>query len=290
MAGRTLVDLDGWAPGAAEASRLVELRRRAEERLVEARLALAEHGDVVGMAQTLAAAEPLREQRWALLALALYRAGRQGEALRALHQARSVLADQLGVEPGAELVDLEAAILAHDASLLAPLGPPQRTIASERCPYKGLESYDEDDRDIFFGRGAELAACRRRLAATGVLVVVGASGSGKSSLVLAGVIPALREGGRRVTMCTPGADPPAALAAALSAVGGDAAVVVDQGEELFTVCTDPVRRSDFCAALVDRGCPLPRGADVASRSRRSRRPLCPSSLASSKRACTCSAR
>ena len=163
--GEPFADLDGWAPGAAEASRLVELRRRAEERLVEARLALAEHGDVVGTARTLAAAEPLREQRWALLALALYRAGRQGEALRALHEARMVLADQLGVEPGAELVDLEAAILAHDTSLRAPLGPPPRTVASERCPYKGLEAYDEDDRDVFFGRGAELAACRRRLAA-----------------------------------------------------------------------------------------------------------------------------
>ena len=250
--GEPFADLDGWAPGTAEAARLVELRRRAEERLVEARLALAEHGDVIGTARALAAAEPLREQRWALLALALYRAGRQGEALRALHEARTVLADQLGVEPGAELVGLEAAILAHDAALRAPLGPPHRPAASERCPYKGLEAYNEHDHDAFFGRAAELAACRRRLAATGVLVVVGASGSGKSSLVLAGVIPALREGGRGVTVCTPGADPPVALRAALSAVGGDAAVVVDQGEELFTICTDPVARGDFCAALVDR--------------------------------------
>ncbi len=177
-----------------------------------------------------------------------------------------VLADQLGVEPGVELMALEAAILAHDTSLRAPLGPPPLTAASERCPYKGLEAYNESDRDAFFGRSTDLASCRRRLAASGVLVVVGASGSGKSSLLLAGVVPALREGGRRVPVCTPGADPSGALGAALSSVGGDAAIVVDQGEELFTACNDPTARNDFCAALLDHAARQPVVLGVTSRS------------------------
>ena len=123
--------------------------------------------------------------------------GRQAEALRALSRARLVLRDELGVEPRAELVALEHAILDHDPALTRP--DVRVRIASERCPYKGLESYTADDAECFFGRDLDVAAARRRLAEAGALVVTGGSGSGKSSLVRAGLVPAAarrRRGGR----------------------------------------------------------------------------------------------
>src|SRR5438445_648197 len=73
--------------------------------------------EVVGELEAAVADEPLRERRWAQLMLALYRAGRQGEALRAYQRARTTLADELGVEPGGELRRLEAAVVAQDPAL-----------------------------------------------------------------------------------------------------------------------------------------------------------------------------
>ena len=84
----------GW--GMAEAARLGELRRDCEEQLAEARLALGEHRSLVGDLEAAVAAEPLRERRWAQLMLALYRSGRQADALRAFQRLRTILADELG--------------------------------------------------------------------------------------------------------------------------------------------------------------------------------------------------
>ena len=196
--GAPFADLDGWAPGRSEAVRLQELRRTAEEELLEARLAAGEHRAVVAEAEVRVAEEPLREHRWAILALAQWRSGLQGDALRSLHEARRTLADELGIEPGPELVALEAAILRQDPAL-AP-GADAIPTATE-CPYKGLAPYEAGDADAFFGRDDEIAACLRRLDASPLLVVAGPSGCGKSSLVRAGVVPALaagRAGRRRV--------------------------------------------------------------------------------------------
>ena len=89
----------------------------AEEARIDACLQSGQHREVLGEAQARVAEAPLRERRWALLALAQYQAGRQGEALRTLRQARSVLASELGVDPGPELVALEQAILRQDPAL-----------------------------------------------------------------------------------------------------------------------------------------------------------------------------
>ena len=85
--GEPLEDLEGWPPAAAEAVRLHELRRLGEERRAEMLLATAQHDRLMPVARSLVAAEPLRERRWELLALALYRSGRQAEALRVLADA-----------------------------------------------------------------------------------------------------------------------------------------------------------------------------------------------------------
>ena len=79
--------LDGWSPGRIEAARLDELRLSAEESLLDARLAAGEHRDVVAVAEARVAEAPLREHRWAILATALYRCGRQADALRAFKRA-----------------------------------------------------------------------------------------------------------------------------------------------------------------------------------------------------------
>jgi WD40 repeat protein/DNA-binding SARP family transcriptional activator len=243
--GPALTELEGWEPGRIEAERLEELRRDAEEVRLDAALRAGRHRELLAEAQALVAGAPLRERRWALLALAQYQAGRQGEALRTLHQARTVLATELGLDPGPDLVALEAAILRQDPALVAEPAPPEPSVA---CPYLGLVPYDVGDADAFFGRDADVAACLRRLAAAGVLAVVGPSGSGKSSLVRAGVAAGLERDGCRVVLITPGAHPSDALTV-LPASGPAPVVVVDQCEEAVSLCDDFSERTRFFAAL-----------------------------------------
>ena len=212
--GPPLADLDRWPPARVEVARLAELRLSAEEDLLQARLAGGEHREVAAEAQALVTADPLRERRWALLALSQYRGGRQGDALRSLRLARDVLAERLGVDPGPELTALEAAILRQDPAL-AP-APDTATTGAGTCPYRGLLPYDVDDSESFFGRSADIAACLARLASAPVLVLAGPSGCGKSSLARAGLIRALRAQGRACTVMTPGDDPSAAMAQALA--------------------------------------------------------------------------
>jgi DNA-binding SARP family transcriptional activator len=226
--GAALPELDEWPPARTEVARLEELRRTAEENRLEARLAAGEHRDAAAEAEALVAQEPLRERRWAALALARYRCGRQADALEGLRIARRLLADQLGIEPSPELVALETAVLRQDPALSGP-GP--QPVASETCPYKGLEPYDAGDVDAFFGRDAEVAACLDRLAAAPLLVLAGASGSGKSSLLRAGLLPALRRRGSSVRLLTSGAD---LLSADLDSLSAGGVLAVDQFEELFT--------------------------------------------------------
>ena len=133
-----------------------------------------------------------------------------GRAMRCgpLHEARRVLVDELGIDPGPDLVALEQAILRQDPALVAASALPE---PSTTCPYLGLVPYDVADADGFFGRDGEVEACLSRLSAVGVLAVVGPSGSGKSSLVRAGVAASLQRNGRRVVVVTPGARPMEAL-------------------------------------------------------------------------------
>ena len=115
--GRPLQDAERWDPARIEAMRLEELRRDAEELRIDACLQSGQHREVLAEAHARVAEAPLRERRWALLATAQYQTGRQGEALRTLRQARTVLATELGVDPGPELVELEQAVLRQDPVL-----------------------------------------------------------------------------------------------------------------------------------------------------------------------------
>ena len=108
-------------------ARLEELRTVVVEERIEADLALGRHVELVSELEALVQAEPLRERPRAQLMLALYRSGRQADALAAYRNARDTLVEELGIDPGPELRELEAAILRQDESLLleeAPLARP----------------------------------------------------------------------------------------------------------------------------------------------------------------------
>ena len=227
--GHPFPDLDGWAPARAAATRLEEKRRSAEEARLECRLASGHQREAAAEGEVLVAEEPYRERRWALLAVAQYRDGRQGEALRTISRARRVLAEELGLTPGPDLVDLEQAILNQDPAL----APPEVSsgTASDRCPYPGLVSFGVDDTELFFGRSQEVDRCIRRLSDTPFLAILGASGSGKSSLLRAGIAPALKGQGRTAAIITPGNDPFGALSGA--PVTDGTPLLVDQLEETF---------------------------------------------------------
>ena len=244
--GKALTELERWEHGRTEAARLEELRLHAEELRIDAALQAGRYRQVLAEAQARVAQAPLREQRWILLALAQYQAGRQGDALRTLHQARQMLVRELGLDPGPDIVALEGAILRQDPSLVAARMP----APSPACPYMGLVPYDVDDAEGFFGRDAEVADCLSRLSATGVLVVVGPSGSGKSSLIRAGVTATLQRDGCRAAVITPGARPLDALTV-LPRTSEPPVLVVDQCEEAFTLCQDEDERARFFTALTE---------------------------------------
>lgn len=101
----------------AEAARLEELRLAAIEDRIDALLALGEHPGAIGELQTLTAAHPLRERLWGQLMLALYRAGRQAEALAAYQRAREILSDELGIDPSPDLRRLHERVLQQSPDL-----------------------------------------------------------------------------------------------------------------------------------------------------------------------------
>ena len=116
----------------AEIARLDELRLAALEERIEADLALGRHAELVPELEGLVREHPLRERLRAQLMLALFRSGRQSEALDAYQQARKLLSTELGLEPGRRLRELEAAILRQDAQLHVPPRPTRRTGAVHR--------------------------------------------------------------------------------------------------------------------------------------------------------------
>jgi YVTN family beta-propeller protein len=122
--GPPLQDLQFLPFAQKEVGPLEELRLAVIEARIEADLARGRYGDLVPELESLVAEYPLRERLRGQLMLVLYRAGRQADALAAYRDARTVLADELGLEPSDELQELERAILRHDPSLSAPVSGP----------------------------------------------------------------------------------------------------------------------------------------------------------------------
>jgi DNA-binding SARP family transcriptional activator len=124
--GPPLADFTYEAFAQQEIARLEELRMVALEQRIDADLALGRHPQVVGELEALVREHPLRERTRGQLMLALYRCGRQAEALEAYRDGRRHMSDELGLEPGPELRELEAKVLAHSPELAPPVTPRRR--------------------------------------------------------------------------------------------------------------------------------------------------------------------
>jgi WD40 repeat protein/tRNA A-37 threonylcarbamoyl transferase component Bud32 len=190
-----------------------------------------------------------------------YRGKSVSEAARLLQMAerRQVLID----DPTAETIDgrLPPEIgLAEVADALSPTNPPAWAVVAPglsiqpratTCPYRGLMAFGSEDVDLFVGREEVVASVLDRLLDGGFMAVVGASGSGKSSLVRAGLVPAYRRAREgSIVVMTPGSDPPEELKRTLS-VGPLSVLIVDQLEEAFTLCADEASRTRFIDAMMD---------------------------------------
>src|SRR3954454_16485021 len=245
--GPALADVVDQPFAGVEARRLEELRATAREMAIEHDLEVGLDREVLAELETLLAQEPLRERLHAQRMLALYRSGRQAEALEAYRAARATLVEQIGVEPEPELRRMQDAILRQDPSLEPPdhalpeleryaaeareqahrrLSDAASRASAERAewlaaeddlvarivelqgvrertrpprdpgdsPFKGLESFEVADADLFFGRERLIADMVARLSGARLMGIVGPSGSGKSSVLRAGLLASLTDG------------------------------------------------------------------------------------------------
>jgi WD40 repeat protein/DNA-binding SARP family transcriptional activator len=308
--GPPLADLD--EPFAAvEARRLEELHLAALELALESDLEAGRHVERLGRLDSLVAEHPLSERLHALRMLALYRAGRQADALAAFRSARAVLVGEIGVEPGPGLRRLHEAILRQDRALdlaipdadwarretlerldegagraaarRGELRAAEAELAadvadlhaiSERpslhagpedddgmpvCPFKGLATFEASDAAYFFGRERLVAEVVARLVGARLLALTGPSGSGKSSTLRAGLLPALAGGvlpgseSWRQIVLRPGEHPLDDVQRALRSLEPERHLLlaVDQFEEVFTTCREPEERAAYMDALAD---------------------------------------
>jgi predicted ATPase/DNA-binding SARP family transcriptional activator len=243
-----------------EIGRLEEERLRAVEMKAEAELALGRHGGLVGELTALVAANPLRERLRAHLMLALYRSGRQGDALRVFQEGRGVLAEELGVDPGPELRELHQRILVQAASLMA-------------APESGTRSHGNLPVPVtsFVGRHAELAAAEKLLRGSRLVTLTGPGGTGKTRLAieLARTLQGSFPDGAWLVELEAVTDPaavPDALAAALDLGEGSSLGVAGQargplldkvigylrGREALVVLDNCEHLIDACAQAVQR--------------------------------------
>ena len=135
--GAPLADLAYEPFAQAEIARLEDLRVAASEQAIEAKLALGRHAEVIAELERLVDEHPYRERLRAQLMLALYRTDRQADALQAYQDARRALVEELGIEPGERLRELEAAVLAHDPELAVPAPAPAQEPEDEAAPAAG---------------------------------------------------------------------------------------------------------------------------------------------------------
>jgi DNA-binding SARP family transcriptional activator len=252
--GPALADLAYEPFAQREIARLDELRVAALEQLIEAQLALGAHAEVVVQLEALIAEHPFRERLRAQLMLALYRSDRQADALQAYQDTRREFAEELGIEPGERLRELERAILAQDPSL-------QLVVEEEPA---AAESTVATSRSAFVGRERELAelvgglddafAGRGRL-----FLLVGEPGIGKSRLAEELIAHASERGPRvLVGRCWEAGGAPAywpwvqalrtlvreaepgALRAQLGAGAADLAQIVPELKERFPDLAEPI--------------------------------------------------
>src|ERR1022692_1710613 len=169
----------------AERAQLDELTLVAVEARAAADLALGRHGELAGELAALCRQYPLRERLWELHILALYRAGRQAEALGAYTEVRDRLVDELGIDPGPALRELQTRILAQDPSL----APASASASPAPVPAAAPPTSAGNLRarlSRFVGRDAELAQLREAVRSSRLVTLPGPGGAGEKRLAVEG--------------------------------------------------------------------------------------------------------
>lgn len=166
---------------AAEATRLEELRLAALEDRLQADLDRGHHAELIGELESLVAEHPFRERLRAHLMLALYRAGRQADALDSYQRAARALRDELGLDPSEELHELHQRILRHDESLAVPTRRP--SVPQAGAPQAGRFRLPAL-RETPIGRDEDLQAVTAMLQRSRLVTLTGPGGSGKTTLAL----------------------------------------------------------------------------------------------------------
>ncbi|HEX6420687.1 MAG TPA: BTAD domain-containing putative transcriptional regulator [Acidimicrobiales bacterium] len=216
--GDALADLRADPALAAQADAIDGERRDAEDGLADALVAAGDTDRALALLGRLVNDDPLRERRWALLMVALTRAGRQTDALRAYRRAAAVLVERTGLDPGHELRRLETAILLQDPSLDAARWQPAPGCAPVPLAH-------------VVGRDAARAAAVSRLGASRLVTLVGPGGVGKTTLALdvgAAMAGTFADGAVVVDLGAVGPDDVgAAAAAAVAAPPPDASAAAD---------------------------------------------------------------
>ena len=169
--GEPLTDLAHGDVRIGETVRLDELRRRASHAFVEAELALGHHHAVIGDLEAAVAHDPLHEPMWGQLMVALYRSGRQADALRAFERLRRTLRVELGISPSPAITRIELQILRQDPELELSDAPPPNNLPN-------LAS-------SFVGRADEVREIATTLGDHRLVTLVGPGGMGKTRLALA---------------------------------------------------------------------------------------------------------
>ncbi|AUY53464.1 BTAD domain-containing putative transcriptional regulator [Streptomyces sp. CB01881] len=201
-AHRRLTEALGWWRGPAyqewadqewavpEVARLGELRLAAQELAAAAGLRAGRPGEVVPTAEELVRADPLREEGWRLLALAQWATGRQADALLTLRRARTAVVEELGLDPGPALVELEQAVLSGRFDVLRRAVPEHvrsGPVVAGATPAESVPDEAVSPEARFFGRQDELdglhAVARAATRAGGVVLVSGNAGVGKTALL-----------------------------------------------------------------------------------------------------------
>ncbi len=267
-----------------DVARLEDLRLTALEDRIEADIRGGNHRTAVGELDQLVIEHPHRERFVGQQMIALYRSGRPADALRTMERHRKAIGEELGIEPSPELRRIEEQVLLHDRRMAAPLSDGQGLV-NEVNPFIGLHAFTEGDLDRFFGRDRLVEDLVCRIAAGHrLLALVGASGSGKSSVLHAGLVPAVRRGHAGeshdwlIAKMVPGSRPFRETEAALAGAAPDPPddlgdllgdpedgllrasmrllagsqrllLVIDQFEELFTLGTPQLERNRFIRNL-----------------------------------------
>ncbi|WP_138735349.1 ATP-binding protein [Modestobacter excelsi] len=269
--GPALVEFGGSAWAGPEAARLAELQLAARESLVDLELAAGRHAEVLGELEELTGAHPLRERLHGRLMLALYRTGRQADALAVYQRVRTVLDAELGLAPGAELRGLLEAILQQRPELAAPdqdVGTrareaPAPPTVRHRLPAR-LTS--------FLGRENDLRRVGELLHTARLVTVTGPGGVGKTSLALEAARAAVARFGdgvgfARLAGVTDSEQVPSAALAALGIRDVATATAADQllgslrDRSVLLVLDNCEHLADACAELAERlleSCPAVR--------------------------------